>query len=127
MSLETVEREFETRTKTLFETVHSVPVDYGQSGFTKPETWMRQTILGGLEVGAEVDATSYELSGSLEVQIFTKNRRENARLFDLLAAGYRDQTFSGIYTYNPLRIVVGDRDGYWQTNLTVEWEITTLI
>lgn len=125
MSLETVERESETRLKTLFEDVQSIPVDYGQdSEFAKGESWVRHTVLGGLDITAEIDASSYETSGSIELQVFTKNKRENARIYDLLAAVYRNASFGGVVTLDPLRIFVGYRDGWWQSNLNVDWETT---
>lgn len=128
MSLESVEQALEQRTQAEFETTQQIPTDYGQDGFNAPDNapWIRQTILGGLDVTEEIDGSGFETSGTLEIQIFTKNRRENARLYDLLAAVYRNQFFSNIHTLDPLRIVVGLRDGWWQTNLSVEWEITTI-
>lgn len=125
MSLETVERELETWIRSSFETAYGVPVDYGQDGFQKSDKWVRATILGGLEVGLEISGSSFETSGALECQVFTRKRRDNARIYDQLADALRQKQINGVLTLDPQRIVVGARDGWWQTNLSVEWEIET--
>lgn len=123
MSLEGVEREFET----YLLAQASVPVDVGQDGFdtTEHDEWLRGTVLGGIDITLEVTGESYETTGTFEVQIFTKNKRRNAALYDELAAAFRNQNLNGVRTLDPNRIVAGKSNGYWQTNLSVQWEIDT--
>ncbi len=127
MPLETVERAGEERTRVEFETPFGIPVDYGQPNFEAPDVapWVRLTVLGGLDVTIEIDARTRETSGSYEFQIFTKVKRDNARIYDQLADVFRNQEFDGIRTYDPQRIVAGLNNGWWQSNMTVEWEITS--
>ena len=127
MSIETAERAGEERTRAEFETPRGIPVDFGQPKFNQPEVapWVRMTVLGGLDITLEIDARTRETSGSYEFQIFTKVKRDNARIYDQLAAVFRNQEFSGVRTYDPQRIVAGLTNGWWQSNLTVEWEITS--
>ena len=127
MSIEVVEAETEQRFRALFETPESIPVDYGQPNFQKPSTpWCRHNVLGGIDVSVEIDATSYETSGIISVQIFTPEsapKRLSAQIYDKVAAVYRDAFFNDVHTLSPSRTVVGLSGGWWQVNCAIEWEI----
>lgn len=130
MSLELVERESEQHLQAEFA---MVPIDLGQPGFIRPkgQAWIRHTVLSGLDTSVEVTADSYETTGLISVQIFTpidapEGRRQNARLYDEVAAVYRDAEFGGVRTYQPSRTVQGESDGWWQSNLTVNFETLTI-
>ena len=120
----TYETLLETIRKRIHDNITGYPIAWDNVSFepSGAATWLRATVELGESVQVELGATStYRRPGNVVFQIFTQpdtGDEEWTQIADMIQEFFRGQSEDGITWRTPTINKVGERQGWWQVNVT---------
>lgn len=128
MSYETERADIENRFATLWGA--TCPVAYSNVAFSPPadSEWARLTILDNTtdEIGiGQPGAQLHRFQGLIIVSVFSqlnKGEKKARQLADLVFSIFKSADFGSVTTWAPSLTVIGESDGYFQVNVTINFK-----